>query len=288
MAPPLQIKGYTVFPVVFDATKHTKKTLHYMFVKKHVTKALPESQSRSLFIVNLPVGTTVKAVRSIFSTIAMGAIVESLATNEHYSERKMINYDYEINLTKLTNEEMTHEEEHPQIPVGCAVVTFVDKNALNLAFGAIKKLVNASNPKYPVWKSDLVTGYKRYTASRRLDSEQLAAQVAQAMADFQQREQQLKEELTNMQSTVDEDGFTLVVGSHRKTKNGILGSLKRAADLEQDEKVVKKMKKKEKQDFYKFQIRERKKQEMNELLNKFKEDQQRVREMKEKGQFKPF
>ncbi|KAH3667963.1 hypothetical protein OGAPHI_001717 [Ogataea philodendri] len=283
-----QIKGYTVFPVVFEASKHTKKALHYMFIKKHVTKSVPEAQSRSLFVVNIPVGSTVKDVRKVFGAVATGAIVESLETNDYFDERNLINYELDIDLTKLTNEEMTNTEEKSRVPVGCAVVTFVDKPAMNLALSAIRKLMAASNPKYPVWKPEYTTGSKRYAASKKLDPIQLAQQVEQAMVEFQQREQELKEELNNMQSLVDEDGFTLVVGSHRKTKNGILGSLKRAADLEQDEKLTKKMKKKEKQDFYRFQIREKKKLEMNDLLNKFKEDQERVRQMKEKRQFKPL
>ena len=66
-----------------------------------------------------------------------------------------------------------------------------------------------------------------------------------------------------------------------KTKAGILGKQKLASTVG----VVKaqsKMKSKEKQDFYRFQLRQRKKEEMNELLNKFKLDQEKVRMMKEK------
>ena len=48
------------------------------------------------------------------------------------------------------------------------------------------------------------------------------------------------------------------------------------------------MKSKEKQDFYRFQLRQRKKEEMNELLNKFKLDQEKVRMMKEKKRFRPY
>lgn len=112
--------------------------------------------------------------------------------------------------------------------------------------------------------------------------------VAKALVDFQNRERNAEEELKNMKNVVDEDGFTLVVGSAKKTKAEILGSIKKKSDLEQDVEFAKKSKSKEKEDFYRFQIRERKKQEMNSLLSKFKEDQERVRVMRQKRKFRPY
>ena len=50
----------------------------------------------------------------------------------------------------------------------------------------------------------------------------------------------------------------------------------------------KKKKSKEKKDFYRFQIREQKKQEMNSLLKRFKEDQDKIKDLKEKKRFKPY
>ena len=52
-------------------------------------------------------------------------------------------------------------------------------------------------------------------------------------------------------------------------------------------RVKKKKNNKEKEDFYRFQLRERKKAEMNDLLRKFKQDQERIRTMKEKKRFRP-
>ena len=86
---------------------------------------------------------------------------------------------------------------------------------------------------------------------------------------------------------VDEDGFTLVVGSHTKTKAGMLGKQKLLQAKEQ-ERSKKKLKRKEKDDFYRFQLREKKKAEMNDLLHKFKQDQERVKVMKERKRFRPY
>lgn len=102
-----------------------------------------------------------------------------------------------------------------------------------------------------------------------LDPEQLSNEVSQALVEFDRAEKESMESLQKQTQLVDEDGFTLVVGSHRKTKAGILGKQKLAATVELD-KANSKLKKKEKEDFYRYQLRQKKKDEMTELLHKFK------------------
>ncbi|ODV83958.1 hypothetical protein CANARDRAFT_29428 [[Candida] arabinofermentans NRRL YB-2248] len=287
-----QIKGYTVLPVQLEPSKHVQKSYHYLYLKKHVIKNQPESQTRSLFLVNLPINSNFATIKKLFSDVAIGCIIESFESTQYEDPKSVINYDVEVDLSRLTNEELvpTEDTSNQRIPVGCGIVTFLDRSGLNLALTSIKKLVSSNNIKYPSWRisEDEATGTVRFTKSKKLNSEALSEEVSKSLQEFQQRELAAKEDLSTIKSLVDEDGFTLVVGSHRKTKNGILGSSKKAIDLEKNEAALKKMKKKEKQDFYRFQIRERKKLEMNELLNKFKEDQERVRVMKEKRRFRPY
>ncbi|GMF46543.1 unnamed protein product [[Candida] boidinii] len=177
-----------------------------------------------------------------------------------------------------------------KIPLGCGIVTFLDKNGLNLALQSIKKIIS-SGKNIPIWPKDLqATGTERYINNYRskiMDSETLETESAESVLEFARKEQEAKDEIDSMKTITDEDGFTMVVGSHRKTKTGIMGSLKKTNEIEK-EKALKKMKRKEKQDFYRFQIREKKKQEMNHLLAKFKEDQEKVKEMKEKRRFRPY
>ena len=123
--------------------------------------------------------------------------------------------------------------------------------------------------------------------SRFLDPQELSDSVSQALVQFDEAERESMEQLQQQALLVDEDGFTMVVGSHRKTKAGIMGRQKLASTVEVD-KALAKMKKKEKEDFYRFQLREKKKQEMNDLLSKFKQDQERVRLMREKKRFRPY
>ncbi|GMG38554.1 unnamed protein product [Ambrosiozyma monospora] len=329
-----QLKGFYVLPITLPSPtsttttsspskKHSSKdsqVIHYMFIKKHVTKNEQESHSRSLFLVNVPVDANFNNIKKLFSQFSTGAIIESFKFNPYYDYNKLVNYNDEIDFTALSNPEFkpepqTQQQQHQgkkgknqnqnqnqqqnrsHCPVGCAIVTFLDKQACNLALSNVKKLIGSSSLKkhIPSWttatednNSIPISGLKKYTASRKLDPKQLSLQVAQAMQEFTEREHRAAEEVEEMRELVDEDGFTLVVGSHRKTKNSILGGLKKKSDLLADAGKVKKMKKKEKQDFYRFQIRERKKMEMSELLKKFKEDQERVKVMKEKRKFKPY
>ncbi|GME93122.1 unnamed protein product [Ambrosiozyma monospora] len=319
-----QLKGFYVLPItlpsptsITSSKKHSNKELqviHYMFVKKHATKNEQESHSRSLFLVNVPVDANFNNIKKLFSQFSTGAIIESFKFNPYYDYNKLVNYNDEIDFTALSNPEFKPEpqQQQPQqgkkgksqnqnqqqnrshCPVGCAIVTFLDKQACNFALSNVKKLISSNSLKknIPSWttatEDSNVSGLKKYTASRKLDPKQLSLQVAQAMQEFTEREHRAAEEVDEMRELVDEDGFTLVVGSHRKTKNSILGGLKKKSDLLADAGKVKKMKKKEKQDFYRFQIRERKKMEMSELLKKFKEDQERVKVMKEKRKFKPY
>ncbi|ODV93285.1 hypothetical protein PACTADRAFT_51897 [Pachysolen tannophilus NRRL Y-2460] len=298
-----EIKGFLVLPVRLEPTVVQQKLkynnegaiYHYIYLKKHSVKrdlkSMEKDDERSLFIANLPINTDLKTIKLFFGMIATGAIVEKFEQNDFNT------FDIDINLTKLTSEMNEKTEvsnsDYSYIPFGCGIVTFLDKNGLNLALQSIKKLIKKGNDNLPIWEFNKeLTGLeylkKKILSQEYLDENELSEKVAKDMHNFNLKEQQSLDELNEMKDIVDEDGFTLVVSSHRKTKNGIFGKLKSSAQAEKHEIINLKQKKKEKQDFYRFQLRERKKQEMNDLLAKFKEDQEKVKIMKEKRRFKPY
>ncbi|CAK9440314.1 uncharacterized protein LODBEIA_P44140 [Lodderomyces beijingensis] len=283
-----EIKGFQVLPVSFPE----RKSKQYVFYKKHDAKnqASEGPGDRSLFMANLPVMSDLSVVRRYFQTVALGATIESFTP----SYLTNCPEDVWINLTKLTSDLPVNniDEAASKLPKNSAVVTFIDRASFQLAFSALKKL--SASAQLTTWPlagatspSSSAAYYLAKLKSDVLDSEQLAAEVSQALADFDRAEKQSMEELQDQANLVDEDGFTLVVGSHRKTKAGILGKQKLASTVE-SEKAKAKLKKKETQDFYRFQLRQRKKDEMNELLNKYKADQEKVRLMKEKKRFRPY
>jgi ribosomal RNA-processing protein 7 len=275
----VEIKGYHVLPVHLPRTK----ALHYIFYKKHEIKASDKEGNQSLFMINLPIASDLATLKRYFSQVALGATIES------FSESLLNNCveDVWIDLSKLTSElELTQgDDPRTRLPKNCGIVNFVDKSALSLAYNSLKKLSNnLTSSSWPIIEFDSSYYYNKLK-SQIYDSAELSQDVSQSLIQFDKLEAESIQALKNQTELVDEDGFTLVVGSHRKTKAGILGKQKLVNKIES---AKSKKNTKEKQDFYKFQLRQRKKDEMNELLTKFKSDQEKVRLMKEKKRFRPY
>lgn len=109
------------------------------------------------------------------------------------------------------------------------------------------------------------------------------------MIKFSKQEEERLEEVRELASMIDEDGFIKVVSSKRKSTTGLSApdKLLKADDIAEIQ-PKKKKRKKEKEDFYRFQIREQKKKEMNDLLKRFQDDKRKVEELKEKKRFNPY
>lgn len=286
-----EIKGFFVLPVKLPEASSP----HYIFFKKHDGKSSSgnsanNNANRSIFFVNLPINTSTALLKKYFQNVAIGSTIES------YTPSILTDYaeDIWVDLTKLTSDLELNQQENVEamskLPKNCGIATFVDKASFLLAFNALKKLASSSTEtSWPI--NDTLTLGSSYFLSKYqaqiLDTEEISNIVSQALIDFDRAEKESMESLQQQTQLVDEDGFTLVVGSHRKTKAGIMGKQKLAATVEVD-KAKSTMKKKEKEDFYRFQLRQRKKDEMNDLLKKFKLDQEKVRLMKEKKRFRPY
>lgn len=290
------IKGFLPLPITIPAVANLPASTHLCYIKPHMSKD-PNEQAdttKSLFLINpLPLWT-LENVKKLFRQVNTASHIEKILVREATDTSRVssngsgVNYDLHINLSKLTNEDYGEElKENERLPFGSSVITFLDRDALELFLSSVKKMKGSLT-----WDLENLsgeTGLKKYTQIPYLVDRKVAEkEVAKALIDFQNREKKAVEEVQNMREIVDEDGFTLVVGSQKKTKSEILGSMKKLSDLEKDDAHIKKKKKKEKKDFYRFQIRERKKQEMNQLLSKFKEDQERVKQMREKRRFRPY
>ncbi|CCE78459.1 Piso0_001082 [Millerozyma farinosa CBS 7064] len=282
-----EVKGFHILPLRLPGDG----VIHYLFFKKHETKNSGEAkeESKAIFFCNLPVNTTIEVFKKFMGNVALGSTIESYVPS-------LLNESLEdvwIDLGKLTSEldlSETGSENGGKLPKNCGIVNFIDRSSLQLALSSLKKLSkNSSIVDWPLDKVSptgsayLISKYK----SLIVNPNDLTNEVARYLEDFDAAEKKSVEELQRKTQLVDEDGFTLVVGSHRKTKAGIMGKQRVAATVDA-EKAKNKIKKKEKEDFYRFQLRQRKKDEMNELLRKFKQDQEKVRLMKEKKRFRPL
>ncbi|GMF60982.1 unnamed protein product [[Candida] boidinii] len=226
------IKGFSVLAVKLENPKSYKTqdpVYNYIYLKKHTTSTVSSSQTRSLFLVNLPIDTTLPQIKKFFQDVAIGAIVESFQSNDYYDSHQIGINELNIDISKLSNEDIGGIEQdskdnsnnNSKIPLGCGIVTFLDKNGLNLALQSIKKIIS-SGKNIPIWPKDLqATGTERYINNYRskiMDSETLETESAESVLEFARKEQEAKDEIDNMKTITDEDGFTMVVGSHRKTK----------------------------------------------------------------------
>lgn len=279
------IKGFKVISLQLPPVGDLDQTSHEIYVKPHTTRDLDGDETTSLFIVNLPPLPSLRGMKALFSQINSGAIIQNYYGREIYNPTGGCQWDMFVNLSKLSSKEFGVElNEIDSLPIGCGVVTFIDRDSLDLILSSINKQRNLI-----VWDSSEPTGAKRYNGKSKIhDPIQLEEEVSQALLEFQEREVEAENEVQELREIVDEDGFTLVVGKQSKTKSEILGVTKSIDDLRNGEELKQKADDKQKLDFYRFQVRERKKQEMSELLSKFKDDQERVKQMRQKRKFRPY
>lgn len=286
------LKGFTVIEVALGASEAGPGATQYVYAKRHGQgKNADEKTSRTLFVVNLPPSASFASVKRLFAQLVPGTVISGFV--QQRSTEDPIDYSRLTLEMEAQVEAVEHLERGlagdtvPAIPPNTLLVEFVDKQ--NLAQFVLK----VGDAPRGEWVVETPTGQARYRAAnqKRYVEEALGLQqhILEQLTAFQRREAAAMAEVqaaARARPVVDEDGFTLVVLLHRKTKQGILGAVQRAAA--QEPAVLAKLKKKERADFYRFQIRERKKQEMQGLLDKYKQDQQRVEAMRQRRRFKPY
>lgn len=266
---PDQINGFLVAPVVLRSSDQSP-VYHTIYIKRHQAKQRlandtdnddDDQDERTIFAVNLPSLTTFAHVKQFCLKVA-DVLVEDFISD-------------------------------PNIP-NTGRIILVDKPATVRMIAKLKPLYKQPS-NAPVWSpgSDAPKyGRERYIASslqRYKPHEVLQKQVDLYMLNFNRSEARDRADVKSLGAQVDEDGFTLVVSRGRKSVSDI-GA--RTQKLTEDEALsssaTSKKRKKEKEDFYRFQIREKKKQETTLLLKKFKEDQEKIKELKEKKRFRPY
>ncbi|CAN6604363.1 ribosomal RNA-processing protein 7 [Trichomonascus vanleenenianus] len=244
---PDQISGYITLPIKVGS-KNKEPVYHVIYLKKHQSK--DKANDRTVFAVNLPIDTTYDHIKQLCQSLGN-----------------------------------TLPEEFTPIPgTTRAQIVMVDKSSCNRLLSKAKNHTTGNDA--IVWPKPEANGSAYYLALNRnkyLDQEGLQEQVDAYMEEFERQEEEKQREVLMMSEQVDEEGFTTVVYSKRKSKEGMAAPVK-ASDVQPE----KKKKKKEKEDFYRFQLREKKKSEMNNLLKRFQSDKEKVKELREKRRFKPY
>ncbi|KAF2476031.1 uncharacterized protein BDR25DRAFT_331638 [Lindgomyces ingoldianus] len=159
-----------------------------------------------------------------------------------------------------------------------AVVVFVDKAS---ARGAMKEVKRAGKEGREVaWKGAEGLGVQRYKSHHHLQyppKSVLQASITSYLTQFSTAELARNRLRSKLRSVPDEDGFITVVRGGRAGPARLEDAEKKKEELEERKK-----KNGVREDFYRFQMRERRKEKEGELRRKFEGDRRRVEEMRER------
>lgn len=296
---PIQIPPVASFP---------ETAIHEVRIRRNAPKIPTANDSRSLFLKNIPVDSTEPHFRAIFTDLVGAGRFETIAFEDDNKAAvaidparalKMAGFARKRKRGDVEDEERA-EEEAARLPdiwtrqlhrsSSTAVVLLADDKSVQLVLKAIAKLQKTK--KYPVWGQSIsgdvqplgspwVSSHLRLC---RANKKEIQNATHAFFNVFNRKEKEAAELSKRLRNEPDEDGFVTV------TRGGKVNPANQFEAEEARRKMVEKADKKKSEltDFYRFQLRERRKQEQAELLKRFEEDKRKVNAMKEKrGKFKP-
>ncbi|KAK1064038.1 hypothetical protein LTR12_015179 [Friedmanniomyces endolithicus] len=283
-----------------------RETTHYLYLRPNAPKSPTETTPRELFLVNVPVDATETHLRALFAEQLGGARVESVGFEGGRRRGRGITGPVAVGTASGRGKKRkrgvvgegevgTEEREVGVLPEVCerevqgsggtAVVTFVDRASAEMAVKEARRA--ARNGRKVVWGAGVgekvpalgLAGLRADHALRYPDPAVLQQSVDDFMAAFSAQEA----ELARVRSVPDADGFVTV------TRGARMLPAAREEDAEKmEEGARKREKKKVGEDFYRFQVREKRKEEQLGLVRGFEEDQRRVEEMRRRrGKMRP-
>lgn len=296
------VNDFMVLPLHMPASaSFSQESTHYLYLRANTPKAPTENTPREVFAVNVPADTTEKHLRSLFANQLGGVRVESVAFEGARVGKGISAPVAPVQQSKKRKrddeEEGATAEEVGLLPEvwdrelhrsgGTAVVTFVDRASAELALKEVKRAIKHKTK--ISWPGDkgiaAPLGSARYMAHHAMrypDHAVLQASVDAFMTAFTAREEARTAALAKLRAEPDEDGFITV------TRGGRTGAGREEDAKTKDVELKKREKSRTKEDFYRFQVREKKKEQAQDLVKGYQEDQRRVEEMKRrKGKFRP-
>ncbi|KAK6340458.1 Ribosomal RNA-processing protein 7 [Orbilia blumenaviensis] len=307
-------KGLTALPVRSNSLGafSSEPVFHYLYVKPHdpqytpVINANPNINGRSLYISSIPFDSTVHHFRALFTAIGGGRIETVIFSDEPLQpqpstadennilknrKRKRSNPAAANKQTAETTPWPSLWNRKLHLPGTTAVAVFIDKTACDLAMKAVADN-STDNPNLDYFWGDGIgkgnsipeLGISRYEDHmERMFPDQEWAQkfVDDSLEAYDNRLKREEEERRRKANEPDEDGFVTVIRSSRPRP--ILSAEEIAERLKKEEK---KAKKGFYPDFYRFQQRELRKEQANQLLSQFEDAKRQVRERKDSRKHK--
>ena len=308
--PEREISGFTVLPIQFPKTKaFPQATTHYIYLQPHDPRIPDPSSPRSLFLVNVPVTTTESHLRHLFNTQLGAGRVEEVYFGEARTQKKAVvggralsvQESQQQSRSKKRKRESVEDVEVALEAAGelprtwsnelhasgaHAVVVFVDKTSMEASLKAVKRAAKKSVE--IVWAEGLhdasasfgLQRYETYNKLRYPSRKELLHSVDNYMTAFTKLEEARAKAEAKKRQMHDEDGFITVT---KGTRGGVVRR-DDAKELAQKQKE----KKNGLEDFYRFQMRERRKDEQGQLIKQFEEDRKKVEDMrKRRGRLRP-
>ncbi|KAI5359421.1 Putative ribosomal RNA-processing protein [Septoria linicola] len=296
------VNDFVVLPLqLTPKASYAQHATHYLYLRPNAPKVPSESTPREVFLVNVPVDTTEAHVKHLFASQLGGARVESVAF-EGARVGKGISAPVApaVQSGKKRKRDVTDEEgateagalpevwdRHVRRSGSSAIVTFVDQESAKLAMKEAKRAIKSKAE--ITWGEGLINlpslgsaRYKTHHALRFPDHAALQDSVDAFMASFAAQEEARAKQLARLRNEPDADGFITV------TRGGRQGPGRAEEARAKEEEFKKREKSRIKEDFYRFQTREKRKEEQQGLVHKFEEDRRRVEEMrKRRGKLRP-
>ncbi|KAK9768151.1 hypothetical protein K7432_001445 [Basidiobolus ranarum] len=294
-----EISGFKILPVEMPASSVSPSVTHYFYFKKHnVRQDNPLTpEDRTLFLLNLPTDTTESHIKHLFRHIGK---VERVSFNmtERQMEEKLMELQQNESTEpvskkkgKKNSKEAPSKEVEPictLLPLGSfAHVVFLEELGVTKAMNMSKKKRVWDLPETP--KEKLLVGLEKYEymyQRTRMDPEALQAQIDDFMKKFSEAQHEAAQAEAALYNVPDEDGFITVTRKGRRNNNTD-GKISVTA-IKAEEAQNLKPKKKELVDFYRFQMREAKRDKLVELRKKFEDDKKKIQQLKTARRFLPY
>lgn len=289
-----QVSGFVVLSIQFKSSPCFPETsTHYIYLRPDEPK-LPTSQTpRSLFLVNIPITTTEQHLKRLFDTqLSAGrvdlvhfadsaptskALGENVQAAKNSKKRKRVSSS-ELEL-ELQNAALPETWDRTIHPTGThAVVVFVDRPSMEASLKAARRAAKLGTT--ILWGDGIEDkvpplGLQRYEAHHVLrypSRKELLSSVDSYMSAYGRMEEARSREEAKKRQQPDEEGFITV------TKGARGGVVRKEDTMELAEKQ--KEKNKGIENFYRFQMRARRKEQQGELMRKFEEDKRKLEEMR--------
>ncbi|KAH9828993.1 ribosomal RNA-processing protein 7-like [Teratosphaeria destructans] len=300
------VNDFTVLPLRLPPTSaYPHPAPHYLYLRPHAPKVPTDDTPRQVFLVNVPVDATETHVRSLFAHHLGGAridrvalegarvgrgITAPVAPSKRSKKRKRAETEgatagAEVGLLPEVWDRELHRSG------GTAVVTFVDEASASLAVQEAKKAVKAGKAGTTItWGAGVedqvpALGSARYLAHQRLrypDPLALQKSVDDYMAAFAVVEMARDKARAVQRSVPDADGFITV------TRGGRAGPARAEEAKAKEEELKRRERERVKADFYRFQVREKRKEQAQDLVKGFEEDRRRLEDMRRRrGKVRP-